>query len=54
MPGSLVRTLSDFSRDPDELCAYRSRLADLIERSGVADANPWGDRFTVRGFAAGR
>lgn len=50
VPDSLIRDLADFSRDPDDLYAYRNRLADLIERSGVADANPWGNRFTVRGF----
>ena len=26
------------------------KLGDLIDRSGVVDANPWGDHFGVRGF----
>lgn len=50
VPDSLIRTMAEFARDPKALYAYRNRLADLIERSGVTDANPWGTDFAVRGF----
>ncbi len=52
VPAELVRTLSDYSREPARLYAWRDRLADLIERSGVTDADPWGPAFGVRGAAA--
>jgi len=50
VPESLVKTMSEYSRDPHALYAYRNRLAELIDRSGIADANPWGSDFNVRGF----
>jgi hypothetical protein len=51
VPETLVKSMRDFSRDPADLYAYRNRLADLIDRSDVSDADPWGRNFTVRGFA---
>ncbi len=51
VPDTLVRTMAEYSRDPRVLYAYRDRLGDLIDRSGVTDADPWGANFGVRGFA---
>jgi len=51
VPESLVETMSQYSHDPQALYAYRNRLADLIDRSGMPDADPWGKDFGVRGFA---
>jgi hypothetical protein len=31
----------------------RTRMEAMIDRSGVAVANPWGDNFGVRGFSGG-
>jgi hypothetical protein len=50
VPETLVKTMSEYSHDPQVLYAYRDKLGDLIDRSGVVDANPWGDHFGVRGF----
>ncbi len=52
VPASLVESMSSYSRDPRQLSAYRNRMGELIDRSGVSDANPWGDNFSVRGFSA--
>ncbi len=54
VPESLVKTMAEFSRDPKQLYAYRNRLADLIDRSGMPDANPWGEHFGVRGLSKNR
>ena len=51
-PESLVKTMSEYSHDPKSLYAYRNRLAELIDRSSMPDANPWGTDFNVRGFPA--
>ncbi len=51
VPETLVKSLTEFSRDAKELYAYRERLGDLIEQSGMADTNPWGEQFGVRGAA---
>lgn len=50
VPETLVKTMSEYSHDPQVLYAYRDKLGDLIDRSGMADANPWRDHFGVRGF----
>ena len=50
VPDSLVEGMGVYTRDPQEVYDYRDRLAELIERSGVRDADPWGDDFGVRGF----
>lgn len=51
VPETLVKTMSEYSHDPQILYGYRDKLADLIDRSGIADANPWSGDFGVRGFA---
>jgi len=50
VPESLVKTMTEFSRDPARLYAWRDRIADLIDRSDITDADPWGSDFGVRGF----
>lgn len=50
VPSSLVATMTEYARDPAQLYAWRNRLAELIERSGSAQTNPWGNNFGVRGF----
>ena len=52
VPESLLKSLKEYSREPARLYAWRNQMAELIERSGVKDANPWGKNFGVRGFAA--
>jgi len=51
VPESLVRSMTDYSRDPAELYAWRNRIGKLIDCSGAVDVNPWGKSFGVRGFA---
>ena len=51
VPESLVETMAKYPHDPQALYAYRNRLAELIDRSGMPDADPWGKDFGVRGFA---
>ena len=51
VPDSLVRSMTEYSRDADVLYAWRNRIGHLIDRSPVRNVNPWGDRFGVRGFA---
>lgn len=43
VPADLVRSMTEYSRDPAELNAWRERLGDLIELSGRSDVNPWAD-----------
>jgi len=50
VPGTLVKTMAEYARDPARLYAWRNRMGDLIDRSGITDANPWGTDFDVRGF----
>ena len=50
VPEALVLDLAEYSRDPQQLYAYRERMAELIDSSGVSDADPWGENFGVRGF----
>ncbi|MBN2129462.1 MAG: DUF4091 domain-containing protein [Sedimentisphaerales bacterium] len=50
VPKELVAARSDYSDDPAVLYGYRKRVADMIDNSGMADADPWGDDFGVRGF----
>ena len=49
-PENLVKTMAEYSHDPKQLYAYRSRLAELIDRSTMPDADPWGKEFNVRRF----
>ena len=50
VPESMVKTMTDYSREPAKLDAWRNRIGDLIDRSGMADVNPWGTNFAVHGF----
>ncbi len=50
VPETLVKTMKEYSRAPKEVYAYRNRLAELIDRSGMHDVDPWGPNFNVRGF----
>ena len=52
VPESLVNTMTEYSRDPGMLYAWRNRMGDLIDQSGATEANPWGAHFDVRGFRA--
>lgn len=52
VPGALVKTMTEYSRDPAQLYAWRNRLGDLIERSGMTEVNPWGTSFGARGLPA--
>ena len=48
VPESLVKTMTEYSREPAKLYAWRNHIGDLIERSGVTDANPWGKNFGTK------
>jgi hypothetical protein len=50
VPEPLVKSLTEYSREPARLYAYRNRLGDLIDRAQMPDADPWGKDFGVRGF----
>ncbi|HOB97702.1 MAG TPA: DUF6067 family protein [Verrucomicrobiota bacterium] len=52
VPETLVKSMTEYSREPAQLHAWRDRIADLIDASGMADVNPWGPNFGARGFAA--
>ena len=49
---SLVKTMAEYSHDPQALYAWRNKVADLIDRSGMPNVDPWGKNFGVRGAAA--
>ena len=44
--------MTEYSRAPAQVYAWRDRIADLIDASGLAGVNPWGPNFGARGFAA--
>lgn len=50
VPETLVNTVAEYSRDPKAVYAWRNRVGEMIDRSGVPDPNPWGKAFGVRGF----
>lgn len=50
VPESLVESMARYSREPRDLYAWRNRVGELLDRSGVTDADPWGERFGVRGL----
>jgi hypothetical protein len=52
VPEALVKTMTEYSREPVHLYAWRNRLGDLIERAGMTEVNPWGTSFGARGLAA--
>ena len=54
VPEKLVRSMREYSGDPADVYAYRNRLARLIDTSGMAETNPWGSDFGVRGFSVRR
>jgi hypothetical protein len=54
VPEALVKSMTEYSRDPARLYAWRNQIADLIDNSGAADVNPWGPNFGVRGLGASR
>ena len=54
VPDTLVKSMTDYSHEPAQLYAWRNRIGDLIDRSGMADVDPWGPNFGARGLAAVR
>jgi len=44
--------MAEYSHDPQALYAWRNKVADLIDRSGMPNVDPWGKNFGVRGAAA--
>jgi hypothetical protein len=54
VPETLVRSMTEYSREPARLYAWRNRIGDLIDRSGLANVNPWGPNFGVRGLTGVR
>lgn len=54
VPDALVKSMTEYSRQPAQLYAWRNRIGDLIEQSGLPDVNPWGPNFGVRGLTAAR
>lgn len=48
VPQSLVKSMTDYSRDPAVVYAWRNRLGELIAQSGMPDVNPWGKHFSLR------
>lgn len=49
IPKELVASLTEYSRDPTVLYAWREKLADLIEESGGGPIDPWKDGFGLSG-----
>lgn len=54
VPETLVKSIGEYSRDPAQVYAYRNRLAELIERAGVPDADPWAGRAGTSALSAVR
>jgi hypothetical protein len=54
VPETLVKTMTAYSREPAMLYAWRNRIGDLIDRSGMTEVNPWGKDFGVRGLTSPR
>ncbi|MCE5323177.1 DUF4091 domain-containing protein [bacterium] len=50
VPSSLVEDMGHYSHEPKALYAWRDRIGDLIDSSGMSDIDPWGKGFGVRGF----
>ncbi len=48
VPQSLVKSMTDYSRDPAAVYAWRNRLGELIAQSGMSEVNPWGKHFSLR------
>jgi hypothetical protein len=41
VPSSVVKSMTEYTRDPATLYAWRCRIGDLIASSGVTDVAPW-------------
>jgi hypothetical protein len=54
VPDTLVKSMTQYARDPTRLYAWRNGIGDLIDRAGLPEVNPWGDNFGPRGLAATR
>ena len=54
VPEGVVKNMARYTHSPATLYQWRNKVAELIEASGVKDANPWGKEFGVRGELAGR
>ncbi|HNQ90170.1 MAG TPA: DUF6067 family protein [Verrucomicrobiota bacterium] len=50
VPETLVKSMTDYSREPTRLYAWRNRIGNLIDASGLANVNPWGPNFGPRGL----
>ncbi len=50
VPTSLVKDMSDYTRDPKAVYGWRDKIADAIDTSGMPNVDPWGSDFGVRGF----
>jgi len=48
VPENLVKTMAEYSHNPHEVYAWRNLVADLIDRSCISSANPWGTHFNVK------
>jgi hypothetical protein len=48
VPGDLVVSLTEYSRDPARLYAWREEIAALIENAKLSDLNPWKEPFSLR------
>lgn len=46
VPEKLVKSMSEYSREPAELYAWRNRMARAICSSGMTDINPWPKIFS--------
>jgi hypothetical protein len=48
VPEDVVKAMNDYSRDFAKLQAWRNRIAECIDASGMADADPWAKNTGVR------
>jgi len=48
VPGDLVVSLTEYSRDPARLYAWRETIAALIEDAKLPNLNPWKEPFSLR------
>lgn len=43
-PESVLKSMTDYPRDPSALYAWRNRIGELIDKSGAGDTNPWAEK----------
>jgi hypothetical protein len=43
-PESVVKSMTEYPRDPSALYAWRNRIGELIDKSGAGDTNPWAEK----------